>query len=439
MLRDSVVPVFAITNDYEPTSDTEVLGVTPSGLSSKTGPTDLVPLAEAAIAAAESDSLAGPRAAERALELSGLRWEALPSLNVSASLRDVRTSRDEADEDNADHVVRIGLQQSLMDFGRHASRVRSAEIELDRATIERWEERNERVREALSQYVEIQRHDRLHSLSTEYVALHEELESTIRLRFEGGVSERSEASLIELRLQELLLQLDSDQLRLQAAKDELVYQTRLSETAIDRLAEGSEASLETALSTVSSGQSMDEDSSILQAPVILHAELGIRQAAAARTQTRSTLLPGVVVEVFNETSNNLDEQGVELRLETRDFAGFAYRSRMRSADATIETARSELAFQRRELQQEIQRLVLERQNLAGRRASLEALQTRSEESRELFTEQFKAGIKPVVDAIRVYEGTLDAARKLVDVDADLALNRINHARLLGQLAGFPES
>ena len=426
-IKNSIVPVFAVTNDYDPVADAQSIdALTPLPQTRSTNPR-LNPLTDAAIAVSESDSTAARRVVETRLALNGLRWSALPELNLNASLRSTQSSDTGEELNDAEQAFRVGLQQKLIDFGEHASEARTANIELTRASVERWEEHNQSVHDALEQYVEIKRHRQLLALSTEHVSKHEELRTVIKNRFDGGVAELSEASLVDFRLQELSLQRDTDELQLLAAREELAYQTELTDAEIVQLVE-QQISIIDATNTDTSA-----------APGLVHAELGVQTALAGRQRTRSQLLPSLVVEAFAETSDDVDQQGVELRFETSGFAGFAYRSRARSAEASIETARTEVAFSRRQLDRELQRLALEHNNLTRRQVALDEQRNQAEESQKLFAQQFKAGVKPVVDAVRVYQQSLDAARQLISVDADLSINTLTRALLLGRLAPFPRS
>ena len=278
----------------------------------------------------------------------------MPSLVPSVSL-----GRSVVDNEGFDGLsYRLGLQQSLFDFGKHASRIEQTSSEITQSKIQHWIERNEAVEEALTVYIEFSLQQQFLTLSEEYVQLHEELHSVIQKRFRGGVSDRSELSLIDIRLNELQLDKETDQRASEAAQEELAYLTNLDLTAINELPELSNEFERVTYRNVE------------LTPEIANSISELFIAKAKRKETLGTSLPDLILEAYTEGDDDGNFQGIEVRFETAAFAGFAYRSHVRQADAAIETANARVSTAKRDFERHFKQLLKDQDNLMGIEGSL---------------------------------------------------------------------
>ena len=422
-LTDSVVPLYALIQPEANAQDRVNLDQLLQ-YNSQSNP-DLGTVSEAALKVSESTSPAKGSVVEKQQSLKALRWEALPALVPSA--RYDSSNSDPFGGSRSNSVYRLGLLQPLLDFGKHAGRTEQAMAEISLAKIEHWQERNQAVHDALSNYIELFRYRELLALSELYVEKHKTLQSQIIDRIQGGVAERSERSLIDIRLQELNLQKNTDYRKLEAKRQEFEDQTELATAAMPQLLTGM---------TNDIGVNSDFSHS---PPPVLWAEQNVQLAHAKRKEAKSGILPSLTVEAYVENADDDTYQGVELNIVSTSFAGFSHRAKLRSANAAVDTARTAVTRANRDYDRESSRLTLEYENMLARKASLDKQHQQLQKAVDLFFEQFKSGVKPILDAISVYESVLDMQRQLIDVEADIRRNRLETSNLNGTIAPFPES
>jgi len=421
-LANSFVPLVVLTESYEVEPNTSFDEINSINDLAAVNRLDYLPISDAALETSELNSAEKLTVEEQKLSLSSLKWEALPSLVPSVSL-----GRSVVDNEGIDGLsYRLGLQQSLFDFGKHASRIEQTSSEITQSKIQHWIERNEAVEEALTIYIEFSLQQRFLTLSNQYVQLHEELYSVIQKRFRGGVSDRSELSLIDIRLNELQLDKESDQRASEAAQEELAYLTNLDLATINEFPE------------LSNKFERMKYRNVDLTPEIANSISELFIAKARRKETLGTSLPDLILEAYTEGDDDGNFQGIEVRFETSAFAGFAYRSHVKQADAAIKTANARVNTAKRDFERHYKQLLKDQDNLMGIEGSLIEQLDHSNQSVNLFFKQFNSGVKPIVDAIRVYESTFNTARKLAQVRADLHLNQVAIGKLIGTLAPHPD-
>ena len=385
---------------------------------------DFTTISNAALAVSESTSAAKSTVEERKQALEVLRWDARPRLVPSARL-DTNPQSVGGDPDDTSSSYRLALQQPFLDFGRHASLSKQAKMDVSLAQIEHWQERNLAVHDALEHYVEYLRYRDLAELSKTYIEKHVELEKNIKDRVNGGVADRSELSLIEIRLKELVHQAQNDQRKQEAAWQEFNDQTDLSRDSIQNIIE--EMIFEVIL----------PEDSVHASPSVLWAQQSLQQARENRKEVKSGSMPSVVLEAYLANNSEDTSKGLALSLESSSFAGFAFRSHLKSADAEIHTARTALAKAIEDYDRESRRISLVHSDLVASKASLVEQSAQTQQAVTLFFEQFQSGVKPIMNAISVYESDLDIMRQLVSAQADIRLNKIRKANLMGVIAPFP--
>ena len=383
-------------------------------------------ISEAALGVSEKTSPARANVIEETLAYEELKWDGLPNLVPSVNLTRSRSTRANSTNSLNNREFRVALQQDIVDFGRHASRKGQALSRISTARIEHWQERNKVVYDALTQYTEMSRYENLLRESREAITKHQTLKDQIQARIDGGLAEKSELMLIQIRLQELQTQMETDKRSLQTSRE-------LLESYIER----NTLSMNIIASAFNKDFNVPHDFKN-SAPAILLAAQEVDFAKAENKEAKSSLFPRIIAEAYVENVDGRDNSGIALRLSSNTFAGLSYKSKINSSNARLQTAklgvnRAELEFDR-----EFKRLNANYRNLTARETSLNTQKITVDSSVDLFFEQFKSGVKPLLDSIRVYESAIDTRRQLINAQADMRLNRLQLANILGALAPFPE-
>lgn len=384
-------------------------------------------ISKAALEVSEETSAARANVTEQKLAYEELKWDGLPSLVPTVNLTRSRTTRANSTNSLNNREFRVSLQQDLVDFGRHAGRKKQALSRIDSARIEHWQERNNVVHDALVHHTDMLRHERLLEESQASVEEHITLQDQIQARIDGGLAEKSELMLIQIRLQELQTQMETDKRSAEASRDILESYTKRNTLSMNLVSNLADKPLD-----------IPHDFK-KNAPTILLATQRIKLAKAENKEAKSSLFPRVIAEAYVENVDGRDNSGVALRLSSNTFAGLSYKSKLNSSNARLQTAHLALSQANIEFERDFQQLNANYRNLTARETSLEAQKVIVDKSVDLFFEQFKSGVKPILDSIRVYESALDTRRQLINTQADIRLNRLNLANSLGILAPFPES
>ena len=381
-------------------------------------------IANAALSVSDSRSESKGLVAEREQSLAVLRFDAKPRLVASGRVNQF-SAFSGSDEVRTGQSFRLGLKQSLLDFGQFASRNEQAYKELSIAQIEYWIERNQTVHDALVSYFAIDRQNKLIALVESFIEKHRTLKKQITERVRGGVANKSELSVIDIRLNELYLEKDSDQRLLQSA----------------RVAFDSETELQSIPGVLFADQDFVLDLQVAEdsfAPAVLASSQQVALASDRRIEAKSHKFPGLELDVFVETLGE-EAYGIELNVNSDNFSGFSSNAEVRAANLAIESAEAAFAKTRNDFVKEKQQLSMEFTDLLRRKESLESQHVRTNESVDLFFEQLKIGNRPITDAINVYESALFISRELVVVQSDILLNRLQAANISGTLTAYTDN
>lgn len=388
--------------------------------------TDVV---NAALVVSDNKSVSRSLVAEREQSLEVLGFDAKPSLISRATASQRNSFRGSPDEGDIRNSLRIGLQQRLIDFGRHASRSKQAELEVSIAKTQLWIEQNLAVTDALSGYVNIVAQKKQIELLEEHLIKHQKLRDQIAVRLKGGVGYKTEGSLIDIRIRELELDLDTQAQQLILFQDAFETDTELTgplpensldESSFKRFFNHTDAHID------------------YWAPLVVQAQQELLLSQAQAQEARRNLFPSLNLEAFVETTDNDDAHGLELRFDSSESAGFAFFAQLKAANLAIQSSQAGLRAALSEHNESKRQLDFELDHLRSRMVVLQSLQQESERAVELFLDQLQIGDRPITDAINVYEKTLSRAQELIRVESDILLNRLNASNLAGTLAVRPE-
>ncbi|MEX1235056.1 MAG: TolC family protein [Roseovarius sp.] len=356
--------------------------------------------------AAVSDAVlaANSRTAEAELRAARLRATAasknwLPQIGPSISLTSL-----------SDVVTNIVLEQVLFDHGRLKAERAFAKADVEVAAVDLADDTNARVFTGLSLYLDAAEARERRALDARTLGDMTQFEWIMQQRVQGGVSDRSDLSVLGQKLGEIRLSLTSAEEAEQTALAELSAMAASPVDGIMGLADLPE--IAPGARPLSVLRAMAEED---------------RSVAEARTE-RAGLLPGVTASgtVGSDNDGGINLGGGLLGLGTGDSLR-AIEMQKDAAARKTRQAEEDAARALRRLEQRI--LALDRQR--GEAASL-AAQARA--NLDLFQEQYDSGQRQVMDVVGVYETFAARESARVSLKYELARARLQSARLLGLLA-----
>lgn len=343
-------------------------------------------------------------------------WEARPSISPEASITTVDNKLE----------TRLNLQQTVYDFGRYTSRLKSADARIDIAKVKRWQERNEAVFRALERYADVLHYAALSQSAQDMLERHRVLKQQVQERFGGGFSERSEVENVDLRINEIEVTALIDQSEFDAAS--ALLQSLIEQNVSIFTRNGT-------LSGVTNSLENPADIDVIP-PMIQQAILEADVANAEMKETQSSRFPKLLTEAFISKKGRTENAGLGLRLDTRNFAGLSYSDQFQSASKRKITAEQNVKKKEEEHERNVNNLRIKSVDLETRRQILRQQIRDIEASIDLFFDQFRAGSRPILDALRVYETQFNAQRQLINIEKDILVNTLQYALATGTLAEF---
>ncbi|WP_394624022.1 TolC family protein [Roseovarius aquimarinus] len=347
---------------------------------------------------------ANSRTAEAELRAARLRAAAasknwLPRIGPSISLTSL-----------SDVVANLVLEQVLFGHGRLKAERAFAKADVEVAAVALADDTNERVLTALTLYLGAAEARERRALDSRTLKDMSHFEWIMRQRVEGGVSDRSDLSILAQKLGEIRLSLTSAE---EAERTALAELNAMAATPLDDVS---------GLRDLTGPMPEAEPLSVLRAM----AEED-RSVAEARTE-RAGLLPGLTASgtVGSDNDGGVNLGGGLLGLGTGDSLR-AIEMQKDAAARKTRQAEEDAARTLRRLEQEI--IALERQ--VGEAAAL-AAQARA--NLDLFQEQYDSGQRQVMDVVGVYETFAAREQSALSRKYELARARLKSARLLGLLA-----
>lgn len=353
-------------------------------------------VAQAVLAADHRTGEAALRAARLRARAASRNW--LPRIGPSISL----TSLSEV-------IANLVVEQVLFDHGRLKAERAFAKADVEVAAVTLADEVNERVFTALKLYLDA-------AAARERAALHARtlkdmahFEWVMAERVRGGVSDRSDLSVLRQKIGEIRSDLAASEETAGAALAEL---SAMSATPVADLS---------GLSDVQVGVTQAKPLSVL----LSEAERG-RSVAEARIE-RAGLLPGLTARgtVGDTTDGSLDLGGTLVGLGTGDS--------LRAVALAGETADRRVGQAAEDANRSLTRAEQRVAALSRQVVEAEQLTRAARANLDLFQEQYDAGQRQVMDVVGVYETFAARESSRVALKYEIALTKVEIARLLGLL------
>ena len=360
-------------------------------------------VADAVLAASERASESQLISAKLRAEAASKNW--FPTLGPSVSLTDM-----------GDLVAGLLIEQVLFDNGRRKAEREFAAADVEVAAVSLSIDMNTRVETALGLFVAGLRGDEKAALGTLALARMQEFERIVTGRVEGGLTDRADQTVVRNKINGMRSARATAQEAAATARAELRAMTGQDFDA-------SRAHLQL--------QAPPQEAGFLS---VLKAEAEATRTVAQTTVQRAGLLPGVSASGTATT----DGSGAGLTLNTPVPLGLGTPALLKAIDTARETAERQVGeaeeAARRDHARQMQRLASFKRQ-AGETAELARA---SRDTYELFQAQFKAGQRPVMDVVAIYEELILREQAHVDAKYEVVLTQLALAGDMGLLANGDE-
>ena len=355
-------------------------------------------IANAVLKANQGASAAELRVARLKAEAKARNW--LPSVGPSVDLTSLS-------------AVAAGLlfDQLILDNGRRKAERAFAAADVEVAAVTLATEMNARVHDGLARYVEAER-ARAQGAAVERSAAHmSEYGRIMDGRVAGGIADKSEARVVSQKLAELRA--------LSAADRETELTARAELTAL-------------------AGRAMDDISGLPEGPQsvtgpeplsVLRARGEGRRTVAEAKIDRAASLPGL------KAGASISNGGITggLRVSADRLLGLGTAANLQALEATETVASQREAEAADDAARRI--VTLERQlaQTLAREAEGAGLVAETEASFSLYTDQYKAGVRPLIEVVNLTDSFARMERDQVGLAYDAALIRLRIALERGVL------
>ncbi len=348
---------------------------------------------------------ANSRAAEAELRAAKLRADAasknwLPTIGPSVSL----TSLGEV-------VAGLVIDQVLFGNGRKKAERAFAKADVEVAAVGLAEDTNDRVLTALGLYIDAEE-ARAKVRAGEAVRIRmERFAYVMERRVQGGVSDRADLQVTRQKLAEIASNQDAD-----------------AQTAAMAIAELNAMSL-VPLNDVRGLSSVHSPSATAKPLSVLKAEAERERSVAQATIDRSGFLPTV------SARGNIAKGGSSASLDvgTENGIGFGTGASLKAIEAAREAASRRVDQADEDSARVLRRLEQQLVALERQQANSGSLLAQADANLDLFDRQYKAGVRPVMDVVRVYETKARVEREQISYAYRAAKVRLEIARELGVL------
>jgi adhesin transport system outer membrane protein len=360
-------------------------------------------VAEAVLDASERASESELISAKLRAEAASKNW--LPTLGPSVSLTDL-----------GDLVAGILIEQVLFDNGRRKAEREFAAADVEVAAVGLSIDMNARVETALGLYIAGLRGDEKAALGSRALVRMQEFDRIVTGRVEGGLVDRSDQTVVRNKINGMRSARTTALEAAATARAELKAMT-----GQDFPATHARLNLETP----------PESAGFL---TVLKAESVATRTVAQTKVQRAGLLP----QVSASGTATSDGSGAGLTLNTPVPLGLGTPALLQAIETARETAQRQVGeaeeTARRDYARQMQRLASFR-----RQASETAeLAKASRDTYDLFQAQFKAGQRPVMDVVTIYEQLVQREQAHVDAKYEVVLTQLALARDMGLLANGDE-
>jgi outer membrane protein, adhesin transport system len=357
----------------------------------------------AKVASAVIDAASGASAAE--LRMARLKAEAkaknwLPSIGPVANLTSLGAV-----------VAQLVVEQAVFDNGRRKAERDFAAADVEIAAVKLATDLNQRVFDGISHYLDAQRARDQAEISSRAADRLSQYAKIVAMRVDGGLSDRSEQQVIAQKRSEMQATLAADR---QAAAQAMAELSAMTSRRLDDL---------TGLQQLPEDSGAPEPLSVLQ-----RRSEGARDIAESRIN-RASMLPGITA------SAGVDSRGettTGLRLGGTVF-NFGNGAALRALDGTADLATRRTAESRQAAQRQFVTDKAEIVGLMTRQADGQAVLKQTLDNLDLFTEQYRAGRRSLLELVSQYDAAARLERDQAALKYEIARLRLKMARDRGVL------
>ncbi|MEP3345321.1 MAG: TolC family protein [Litoreibacter sp.] len=347
---------------------------------------------------------ANSRAAEAELRSAKLRAEAasknwLPTIGPSLSLTSL-----------GEFVASLVIDQVLFDNGRRKAERSFAKADVEVAAVTLAEDTNDRVFTALELYITAERGRAQAESGSRAASRLGEFAWIMEQRVRGGVSNPADVHVVNQKLAEAENQRSSD---LEAARTAIAELNAMSLKSLSDVR---------GLGSVASAKNARP----LQ---ILRAEAEMDRDIAQASIDRAGFLPSV----SGQAVLGSDGSGVGLNAGAANRFGFGTKASLKAIEATREAASRRVDQATEDQSRTMRRLEQNLISLKRQHTQGEGLLDLANENFTLFDRQYRAGQRPVMDVVSVYETKVATERDQIGLTYQIALVELQIAHHLGAL------
>ncbi len=347
----------------------------------------------ATVASAVTEAGAGVAAAE--LRIARLRADArsknwLPSIGPRVNLTSLGAL-----------AASILVEQALFDNGRRKAERAHAAADVEVAAVTLSIESNKRVYEGLKHYISAQKAREQAAATERGIHRLADFERIMAIRVEGGLSDRSEQSVLSQRLAEMRVMQSADLQSEVSAMAELSAMTTRS------------------LTDVTGIQTLPGDTATPQPVSVLKARAEGARAIAEADMAKAGMMPSLGAQV------GFGKGGIDAGLSAGGGnIGFGSRAEREALNATGDLVGRRTAQAAEDSNRRIVSLQRELDQVVARQREGSEVLRQTESNLSLFSEQYRVGRRSLLELVQQYESFTRAERDqvaLTYVAADLRL------------------
>lgn len=347
-------------------------------------------------------------------EVEAVNWERYPSV----------TSTLETDNDSNDASL-VTIEQPLWSGGQITAQIDLAKAARGVASADRGLTEFGLLERAVQRYFEVLRQQRRAVAARDNVQSHQRLLEAVQRRVQAQVTSLSEQVLAESRLASAQAELNDAQLELGNSLSQLSELLNQPVTKVADFSGPEWAPLDQ--NPIESALAFSPENRRLQAQVLE----ATKAAELASKRYWPTLVAGYQRRF--DPPDGQDRERVYLAFRVSPGAGFSALSRARGASSEVKAAELSVETHRRELVQQVDRLVGEIDSRARQVTTQKKALTAALALTESYDRQFQVGKKAWLDVMNMQREKVQAERALIDVETQLQQARQQLRLLTGQL------
>ena len=355
-------------------------------------------IAAGVIATSSGAAAAELRIARLKAQARATNW--LPSLGPSVNLTSL-----------SGLVASILVEAALFDNGRKKAERDFAAADVELAAVSLAEELNGRVYDALLAYVTQARAADQAVIDQRALAQLSEFQRIMRLRVEGGLSDRSEQQILDQQVAQMTATLAADQRTAEVAGEELASLYGAAVTGVSGL------------------DALAADAPVAEPLAVLRARGDAAQRVAGAQIDRADLLPGLSAQA------DVTAKGVEtgLVLGAGQMLGLGTGASLEALAAVSDLAARQVAEASEDALREIAGLQNDMETLTLREAQGAEVLTQTTGNLAMFTEQYKVGRRTLLELVGEHDRHARLARDQAALRYEIVLKRLAIARARGVL------